>query len=292
MREAQLADASSSHRAAAHSRDSRVAVCISGLLRTFLEPQLQRGYAHMLHRPGYEYFLSSEATVDIHDARLQIVIRNQSSMHFGRYFPHRCNNVSTGRHRHINRVAMATRLVACNSMLRHAELVDGHQFTFLLRTRPDQLFVLRFPPVVKLYAEQSRGRELLLFDDWLAIAPRPFAEVLYLTPQVAFTTCASVEAWSHTCNRSLDLAQVRQLLRCPPCTPCNEMALITYFATPRLTWRTLEIEDQFCALRLERFSFAGNRSVTVSEVKYEAEAQQLRRHNCTRRSHGSLAPMR
>ena len=266
---------------AAHSRHDRVAVCISGLLRTFLEPHLQHGYARMLHRPGYEYFLSADADVDLHDDRLQIAIRNQSKTHFARY-PHvfRCDNESTGRHRQPNRFLMAARLLPCNSMLRHAELVDNRNFTFLLRTRPDQLFVLRFPHVAALYAEQSHGRALLLMDDLIAIAPRRYAEVLYLMPTKAYKSCASVEAWSHTCNQSLDSARVQTLLKCPPCTPCNEMALITYYASPRVTWSSLRFGNP-CALRLERYSSAGNLSVLVSGRKYIAEAELLEASNCT-----------
>ena len=42
------------------SFEATVSVCISGLLRTFLEPHVQESFATQLHWPGYAYFLSSD----------------------------------------------------------------------------------------------------------------------------------------------------------------------------------------------------------------------------------------
>ena len=41
------------------SLDNRVAVCISGELRTFLTPAVQTGYLRNFHRANYDYFLST-----------------------------------------------------------------------------------------------------------------------------------------------------------------------------------------------------------------------------------------
>ena len=80
-------------------------------------------------------------------------------------------------------------------MVVDAERENGQNYTYLLRARPDQLFLARFPPAADLYAQQSQGRELLLLlDDIFAIAPRRHAESLFLAPKVAYESCASVEA--------------------------------------------------------------------------------------------------
>lgn len=278
---------------------TRVAVCICGRLRTFLEEHVQHGFAHKLHRAGYEYFLASDTSV-ADPSLLQISLRNQSvsGIPFSRR-PTRCPAANmTNRHTNHNQKIMAIRLRSCYLMLQYAEAQDMQEYHYVLRLRPDLLFLRPFPSVVSLIERMSRGRDLLLWDDIIAIAPREHAQAIYLVPRVAYDSCASVDAWNYACNgsffsskmrtpwetKTLDIENatwdtVSRLMRCPPCTPCTTMALIAWFASPKLRWSSFFPDP--CSIEIERLSSAGRVMVNdISPSKFALEQERREQFHC------------
>jgi hypothetical protein len=288
---------------------SSVAVCFSGTLRTFLEPHMQWHFIHHLHRPEYDYFLASDRHVNPRDQRLQLLLRNQTTTRLrDKSKPPNCPARQMTR-RHCTKEFVASRLIGCYHMLLHAETVEAappRQYQYVLRLRPDHLFARLFPSVAVLFAEQSGGRELLLWDDSMALARRAHAHALYVIPQQAYRECASVETWNYVCNhtyrsasldapfgyRQVQIAQaswtdIEALTRCPACSPCVDMALITWFASPKLHWAEMHVEP--CAVMLERFaSSAADTSgtprpvahgITRAEFAHEATVRNVL--NCT-----------
>ena len=269
---------------------TNVAVCISGLLRTFLEPHVQENFVAHLHWPGYKYFLASDRVVDQNDDRLKIPLRNQTQLrlHVGRHIIHNktCPSPNmTSRHRQINQINMATRLQSCMSMLLHEEARWSTQHHFVFRVRPDCLFLVRLPHAAVIHQRESHGHELLLLDDLLAIAPRRYAAAIYTVPNAVFSSCVTVDAWRYACQRNLDWPTIERMSHCPPCVPCQTMALVTWFwkfqpgLDGTLGWSSWPLGP--CSMRLERYTASGNRTVITHSSKYVIEAAQRKEHNCT-----------
>jgi hypothetical protein len=190
----------------------------------------------------------------------------------------------TSSHRQISQVNMAVRLRPCYSMLLDAESSQSRQYAFVFRVRPDCLFLKRMPHAAMLHRAQSQGRELLLYDDIVAVASRQYAAALYMVPSVVYSSCVTVEVWRYTCNMTFDWPVVKRLSKCPPCVPCPAMALTSWFAQyqtglGKLRWTAWQLGA--CSLRLERYTASGNRIVTVRGTKYALEAAQRKQNNCT-----------
>ena len=118
-------------------------------------------------------------------------------------------------------------------------------------------------------------------------------------PRIAYGSCASVAAWNYVCNGSFFSSRMKtpwetetlhigkatwteigQLLRCPPCTPCTTMALITWFASPRLRWSSLIPEP--CSVEMERHSANGRMEAHgLSPGKFGLETERRKQLNCT-----------
>jgi len=102
----------------------------------------------------------------------------------------------------------AVRLVPCYRLMQLAEAAAGTRYDFVLRTRTDALFLRPFPRADAALARWSAGRDLLLFDDQLAVGARRHAATLLLNPTLAFRACADAEQWTRACGRHVSAAEV------------------------------------------------------------------------------------
>ena len=142
--------------------------------------------------------------------------------------------------------------------MRAEETARFIEYDWVMRVRSDMHFTRRMPTVYEIFASQSRGRDLLLRDDLIAIARRRDAHAVFRAPAEAASHCISREVWREACvsrgpstpeqlkgwdRPYLDAFKAPHKLPCPPCFPCTVMALATHFADqPRdrpLTWQPL-----------------------------------------------------
>ncbi|EOD11340.1 hypothetical protein EMIHUDRAFT_214667 [Emiliania huxleyi CCMP1516] len=215
-----------------------VAVCISGQLRTFLDREVQDGFADQLHRSGYEYFLSTDAPLNQADYRLRIQLRavHAASEDVARPVGH-CPR-HTSNHRFL--LPMAARLAACYYLMQKEEAERSFSYELVLRVRPDHIFSKRVPPVPHLFPGSALEGVIALNDDQVALASRSDAKTMLLVPSISYANCASADEWAQACTCqgceqvNVDAAALGDHLP----VPCCPMKLITVFGSTR-SWRQL-----------------------------------------------------
>ena len=215
-----------------------VAVCISGQLRTFLDREVQDGFADQLHRSGYEYFLSTDTPLSEADPRLRIRLRavHSSSEPVARPVGHCPRHTSN----HRGLLPMAARLASCFHLMQKEEAERYFSYELVLRLRPDHLFSKRVPPIPQLFPDSALDGVIALADDQVALASRSDAKTMLLVPSISYATCASAEEWAHACTCQgceqvhVEAAALGDHLP----VPCCPMTLITAFGSTR-SWRDL-----------------------------------------------------
>lgn len=212
------------------SNNGSVAVCMSGQLRTFLEPEVQIGYSERLHRDGYEYFLSTDQYISFQDPRLRVKLQSIYVSESAPLPRTECPPYTTN---HRFNLPMATRLSHCYTLIQAEESKRAIRYSFVLRARPDLAFPQRVPPLDQVFAASAtEGAKLALADDLLGLAAREDAATLFLVPSIAYSLCAGDVEWSHACKRPV---VIKRLQHDVPCCPMN---LITFFGASR-TWQPL-----------------------------------------------------
>eukprot|EP00746_Dinoflagellata_sp_MGD_P119143 gnl/MRDRNA2_/MRDRNA2_55096_c0_seq1.p1 gnl/MRDRNA2_/MRDRNA2_55096_c0~~gnl/MRDRNA2_/MRDRNA2_55096_c0_seq1.p1 ORF type:complete len:669 (-),score=67.25 gnl/MRDRNA2_/MRDRNA2_55096_c0_seq1:4-2010(-) len=196
----------------------RVAVCLSGQLRTFLDEQVQQGFANNVHRDGYEYFLSVDENVDLEHASLKDFVRAV------RVEANPAESITTpcpeGKCMHRYNLPFVSRFVACFEDIENHEKAEGFQYDYFLRMRPDMLVNNPFPHPQDLMP--TYGKDIVLFDDQMAMANRQGARDMFLNPVKAYKECYDAKAWSVACHVEL-LEPVPNFTE-PYCCPMNAIA--------------------------------------------------------------------
>ena len=106
------------------------AVCVAGLTRTFFSPMLQTALAANFHHPGYDYFLSIESSMPLHEAAdqmhpsLQPYLRSVSALERDLYDV-RSNACPPGTAMDGRLFHMAARLAACHIEITREEKSRG-----------------------------------------------------------------------------------------------------------------------------------------------------------------------
>ena len=175
------------------------AVCVVGEQRTFLEPVVQLGFARRLHRPGYEYFVVTDQRrprpelLKIAPVRAWIAgglvgdITGHGD-HSG------CAANTCNSHRFL--YPAMERLSHCYPAIQNEEGRRGMRYEFLLRVRPDHLFLRRQPPVDRAFSRAFARGNMLLWDDQIVAARRVDAPTALLTPRLVYRAC--VDEWQHS----------------------------------------------------------------------------------------------
>ena len=172
------------------------AVCLSGQLRTLLTPAVQDSMISMVHQPANEYFISTEKWLDQHDPRLRIspVIAVYADSAGEDLHPDRTNGNKHGLKACRNHTMthpylfpQAVRWVACQRLLIREEQARRMQYTHVLRIRTDIRFVSPLPPAPEALA--LAGRDILLFDDMIALSAREHADALLTAQSAAILSC-------------------------------------------------------------------------------------------------------
>ena len=216
------------------------AVCIAGQLRTFLQPVVQEAFVSQVHHASYEYYVSvNEDRPNVSTTVLRVApivawtrvprgfrgplgnaednFRDSSKCP-----PHTCNPG-------LPLLPIAHRLAACHHSMQREEARRRVPYAFVLRIRPDHLFLAALPHPAALLAGQPAGH-ILLWDDQIAVARREVATTVLLTPQIVYTTCASATDFERACG-SLDPAWSIRRCQKDHTVPCEVMWLITSFGS-------------------------------------------------------------
>ena len=236
-----------------HPDRGTVLVCLAGQLRTFLQPDVQGAFATNVHHLGYEYVISTDRARPEQPQLLLLapvvewvqhngtageedsddVRRSQSSA-----LP-ACSRRTCHPYRRPAFIAMAEKIESCHAPMEREEARRSFSYAFVLRLRPDHLFLKPLPHPATLLRTTPRGR-ILLWDDQIAVALRWLASTVLLTPRVVFGACPSAAQWVMACSHlalsaPADARALNASLRSSHCReqPCETMNLITAFSPAR-----------------------------------------------------------
>ena len=215
------------------------AVCVVGEQRTFLEPVVQLGFARRLHRPGYEYFVVTDQRRPrpelLKIAPVRAWIAGGLVGHITGHGDHSgCAANTCNSHRFL--YPAMERLSHCYPAIQNEEGRRGMRYEFLLRVRPDHLFLRRQPPVDRAFSRAFSRGKMLLWDDQIVAARRVDAPTALLTPRLVYRACVDEWQWWQACRQSLSADEFRRsFARCLATgeLPCPTMHLITVFGRGR-----------------------------------------------------------
>jgi len=220
------------------------AVCLSGQLRVFLDPAVQHGLVVNVHRPGYEYFISTDVSLSTDDVRLKVspvmgIYTDDGSPltvdgwkvggnHHGAVTCHN-NSIS-----HFYLFPQMVRFVSCHQMIVQAETRRRAPYAYVMRTRTDLLFRLPFPSPADALARGTDGSDVVLFDDQLSMAAREHAGTILLNPVLAYRECHNAMRWSLACDAEVGATR-KTVATCAAViakggTPCSPMNMIAAYA--------------------------------------------------------------
>jgi len=206
----------------AKSPPLRVAVCLSGAMRTFLDPDVQQSMLAWMHKPGYEYFCSFDKPVS-NTSWQRVLLKPIIGVHVEagekgwKNMTCRCP-LGTNMHRHY--YPMAHRLLGCRKEILAAERRGKFLYAYILRARPDHLFLRMWWHPRELLAEIAAGQEqrlfatyqqtrnrppfagadVLIYDDHMAVARRKHLDAILQCPATVYSSCQSVAAWQEACR--------------------------------------------------------------------------------------------
>jgi len=187
----------------AYSERTSVAVCVTGQLRTHTYPIVQQAFANNFHKPGYEYFFIVDK-VDF-DAGMTLLKPVRAIVHGGgdnisrEYVapscePHENTGLISGR----RKIPMVARHVVCNDAIEAYEKTSTSKYVYVMRLRPDNLFVKPIPHVTDLLT--SSGRDVGMFGDHMAYARRENADMVFLNLWRLFNSCYSDADYERACK--------------------------------------------------------------------------------------------
>ncbi|KAJ1462716.1 hypothetical protein M885DRAFT_610749 [Pelagophyceae sp. CCMP2097] len=223
-----------------------VAVCVSGQLRTFLDPVLQFTWLTNFHAEGYEYFLSTDQPVDASELMIGPVKR--SYVDVGDFPPTtvadplgkvRCA-ATGGRAANLKNYGQVMRYVPCWRLIISEESDRGARYDYVLRTRTDVVFYARFPDfsTEPSFVHFTKEKDGLFFDDHLSLARRENMHTILINPSLMYHECHDRERWSRACGQKItgDLFYNKLRRR----WPCCSMALMVVYEPPETSMRSCE----------------------------------------------------
>lgn len=226
------------------NHDYKVAVCVSGTTRTLFTEQVQLSFLK-LHRPEFEYFLSTEIThsKDVMFGPIRSwVMRNMDSFS---YDDLKCAQNSC---MHIHLLTMVQRYAYCFHSIQTYEYKNNFQYTYIFRLRPDHVIYTHVPPLHTFV----RPGKIHLWDDQFAMAHRKDAMSILSYPSLAYSTCYDSRMWRKICGRPIHLKW-----RCEMGVPCEAMRSISLYTNVSinfLDWTMKRVSTNsrhdFCIHRL------------------------------------------
>lgn len=218
----------------------KTAVCISGTLRTFTTEDVQLSFMR-LHRPGYEYYVSTNKKKNgmiLIDPIIDWVVRNMDSFD---YDETECDKFSC---MHRNLLTMVQRYAYCyHSIQTHEHKLD-FKYDYILRIRPDHVFYTPLPLI------KSKNK-IALWDDQIAFSHRNHAYSVLAVPSLTYSTCYNISQWREICSEPI--LDTWNCSHGTPCEPMNSIKLYSNAKTYNIEYTVnradLNIGYDFCLKR-------------------------------------------
>ena len=126
---------------------------------------------------------------------------------------------------------IAHRLAACYYAMQREESRRVAPYAYVLRVRPDHLFLTPFAHPAALLASKPDGH-ILLWDDQVAVSRRAVASTMLLTPQLVYSTCHGAADFARACA-PLDPNWHPKQCHDDHIVPCEVMFLIAAMGSTR-----------------------------------------------------------
>lgn len=237
----------------------KVAVCVSGTTRTLFTEEVQLSFLR-LHRPEFEYFLSTEIVQSKNVMFGPIrswVMRNMDSFNYDNL---KCKKNSC---MHIHLLTMVQRYAYCFHDIQTYEYKNNFEYDYIFRLRPDHVIYIRVPPLHTFV----RPGEIHLWDDQIAISHRKDAMTILAYPSLAYTTCYDTEMWTKICKMP-----IHHTWRCEmgvPCPAMRSISLYTNVSMNFLDWTMKKVSTNsrhdFCIHRLNVRSDIKQHCISVQD---------------------------
>mmetsp|Transcript_16103 Transcript_16103/g.50619 ORF Transcript_16103/g.50619 Transcript_16103/m.50619 type:complete len:319 (+) Transcript_16103:83-1039(+) len=227
-------------------KDVATAVCISGKHRTFEDEDVQVGFARNFHRRGYQYFISTDARMNMSNVLIAGLVQH-ITINGTTTDATKMEKCPKGTFMHRQMLPMVSRYVACHRAILRAEQERGIQYQYVIRVRPDHLFSDTFPSAEELLEKLAGGKPVLLLDDHIAVARRSHADAILLRPKQAYSECHTLEDWSRACGRELTHFQEKM-------APCCPMRMIVKYGLSAADVSAYEFQNKLfgdCGLALK-----------------------------------------
>lgn len=181
------------------------AVCLGGRLRGAFGPDVQQSWQQHFIRPSYALFLVGDED-ELNSTEIVLPIRGYAIQRIGENVPSLkpCNGGPDGREgfNHIFMAKLYNRWPRCLGLIERYERLQqrGGRFEFVAFARPDVLWSKAVPHLAILWRAHRHGRDLLTWDDHMAIGRREHASAFFLGAAHAVHRCASVAEWMIACD--------------------------------------------------------------------------------------------
>eukprot|EP00421_Protoceratium_reticulatum_P065453 CAMPEP_0168428726 /NCGR_PEP_ID=MMETSP0228-20121227/37007_1 /TAXON_ID=133427 /ORGANISM="Protoceratium reticulatum, Strain CCCM 535 (=CCMP 1889)" /LENGTH=275 /DNA_ID=CAMNT_0008442797 /DNA_START=78 /DNA_END=902 /DNA_ORIENTATION=- len=205
-----------------------VAVCLAGMLRTFLWKEVQDAFMSNFHRPGYEYFLSVDEEVDLQNSTMRPHVRAvfvDPVLPLIPWDPEiKCPK---GQAMHKYLLPQADRIKLCHEAMENQETARNFTYKYIIRTRPD-IYFERPIPSVPVLQEWKGWKDVMICDDFFAFAERSRAGTVLLNPAKAYSTCHDRDEWTRACG--FEVGELTDGYKGKSSTvPCCPMRMITIY---------------------------------------------------------------
>ena len=179
-------------------------MCVGGRLRDFPTAEVQCSWKRHFIKPSYSLFavvdedeqhFLAPGKLDVHIADVGVQWPNGTR---GIELP-QCGGGQAGfNHRWMHKLYL--RLPLCLRLIEKHERRQQRRFEFASFVRPDVIWNLTVPHLALLYDFHRHGRELLVWDDHMAVMPRSYAAAYFLGAAHAVLHCGSVDDWMEACG--------------------------------------------------------------------------------------------
>ena len=245
------------------SDHKKTAVCISGTSRSFFDEEVQLSYLR-LHRPGFEYFLSTDIVNltrkqhMVHPIRDWIMRDNNEGNILS--YEHACGTSSCMQ---TWLLPMVQRFAYCFNSMKQYENKKHFSYEYILRLRPDHVFYSRLPSFDSLVKQGT----IHIWDDQIAISHRKDAISVLAIPSLAYSVCHTSEQWKRCCPDN------GSTMSCSdgnaPCEAFYSISLYSDIKILQLGWSARMASNKnkydFCLKRTKSYLRGGNISQICSD---------------------------
>ena len=189
---------------AAPNQEPSLGLCLGGRLRGVFDATVEQSWLQHVVRSSYTLFFVGDE--DELNRSFALPIASFSVQRAGETTPgvKQCTGGVEGREgfNHVFMAKLYWRWPRCLGLLERFERLrrGGRSFEFAAFARPDLLWSAPVPHLAALWHAHRQGRDILTWDDHMAVMRREHAAAFFLGSAHAITSCASVDEWMVACG--------------------------------------------------------------------------------------------